>query len=1010
MKSAKHTKYEGNPRHAKGLQILSEREYKRLAKRAASMALAAAMAASTLCAPALAVEYDAANGTVHTENIGDIIFSWQENLEALWNQNNKYDHSIGGSATTPEDQLKGPDNTINITGNTNDQVLNVGSGTTGLDITVDGVTAEVEGDNVIKVEDGTQVGVTIKDSELTSTGGDAAISIDGDSVMDIEGSTIKGGGKEHAAIEAKGNSKVALDNSTVTGNGTGVQVQENATLIIGGAEITPGTLILSPVIPEEPEEDSMSVIVGNSVTVEEVPETAIDVSGTGIVAEDNASVIVNEGTTALVVGSDVTVAVPVDNQTVTLTGTGIGVDLQDNASLTVEGEMESYGEQVYLNNKDLADVKNQTTNNTGVNAADSSSVNVAETGTLYAQDSASGKSSTVYAESSTLSGTRYVEDGENNFVKVYTSYLYEYDEASGQYKKVNKTSSSATHYRSRSEINGEYVYYSIADYPLYSTTSSKPTLSDTSTGAGLQVKDNAQANISGNAVTQMATLEDNALLKVVDEGTLAVNTLTIAENYSNPIHLEGMLYAEKVAEQTEQGTDEFEGEALINWFGDEKNVLLSGTGVRYATMVGDKMQVYYQIGEGNHDKEVTIDLGKMIVGTRSAHDAVAGDFEMPGSVYNYDLRFVNKSGHEYIYKDQSFTIAPSAEGIQSLPARCPNEAIMALYGVSEENDLSLEDLINVEAKLQEEGYASLEEYYLDYLNEHYNKNYSSLYAARNDTDLIGMVNSFRNAQYTITRQEYELLNQQLKDSGCTGVLYIYSETPDGMLTVQLKETELELDALGRFYNSCLGIGFGGYGSTAQANPSGGELYGQYNHLGDYNYDESVYAENEVVFKNAFGTTENPLSDDLNFQAYFLLDGPKTNNEYQCFSFGWNNTITLSRIDPDPVPPTDPEDPTPTPDPDPEEPTLILTPVPEEEEVPEEETPLAPAPVEEIPEEETPLVDAPVIDESLEEIGEEDVPLASAPKTGDESGAFGLMAVLSGMALAVMSFFGKKKEQ
>ena len=100
-------------------------------------------------------------------------------------------------------------------------------------------------------------------------------------------------------------------------------------------------------------------------------------------------------------------------------------------------------------------------------------------------------------------------------------------------------------------------------------------------------------------------------------------------------------------------------------------------------------------------------------------------------------------------------------------------------------------------------------------------------------------------------------------------------------------------------------------------------------------------------------------------------------------------------------------PIPTPDPDPEdELELILTPVPTEEELPETETPLAGAP-EEIPEEETPLTDAPVIDESLEEIGEEDVPLASAPKTGDESGVFGLMAVLSGMALAVLSFIDRK---
>ena len=1006
MKSAKHTKYEGNPRHAKGLQILSDREYKRLAKRAASMALAAAMAASTLCAPALAVEYtideEQGLGTVHTESNADGIWSWQDIVDAVFGNttSDRYNHTEKG------------DNEIIIKGDydhdtvdTTDQVLDVGEGTTGLDIVIDGVDAKVEEGSVVDIKDNTDVEVAIVDSHLSTKDEDAA------------------------AVHVRGDSKVGIFGSEVSGSGTAVKAEDNATLIIGGAEVKVGELYYSPVPQEMPEEEEQvsreisdtSVIVGNSVTVEEVSEEPVDVSGTAIAAEDNASVIVNEDAAALVVGSDVTVAVPVDNQTVTLTGTGIGVDLQDNASLTVEGEMESYGEQVYLNNKDLADVKNQTTNNTGVNAADSSSVNVAETGTLYAQDSASGKSSTVYAESSTLSGTRYVEDGENNFVKVYTRYLYEYDEAFGQYKQVNKTSCSATHYRSQSKINGEYVYYSIADYPLYSTTSSKPTLSDTSTGAGLQVKDNAQANISGNAVTQMATLEDNALLKVVDEGTLAVNTLTIADEYKNPVELGGMLYLENLQKGEETLTDA----ALMNEFKTGSTFNAVGTGTRFATY-DDKnkvMEVYHQIGEGDDRQEVEIDLKRMMYDTLDARLATGGlRYLMPGDWFNYNLNFANKSGHEYVYKEKSFDIGAfgaSADNVNFLAARSPNEAIMALYGVDSQHDLSPEQMILVEQKLKNEGYDfgdgngvqyfdSIGEYYISYVNHKYGTSYTD-YSEVDPKQLISVIDSFpgKNAQYTVTKEKLEQLQELVKNSGCNAKLY-YKENADGTYEIQIKEADDAVGGVGYFFNEVLGIEFGKHATSEIANT---DLNHERPHhtVGDYGKEE-VYGENEEIFIN-WANQENPFgkNQEKTLTSFWLLDGWRMNNNYQLYSFAWTNTITLSRIDPDPVPPTtDPEEP--TPDPDPEEPTLILTPVPEEEEVPEEEIPLAPAPVEEIPEEETPLVDAPVIDESLEEIGEEDVPLASAPKTGDESGAFGLMAVLSGMALAVMSFFGKKKEQ
>ena len=95
---------------------------------------------------------------------------------------------------------------------------------------------------------------------------------------------------------------------------------------------------------------------------------------------------------------------------------------------------------------------------------------------------------------------------------------------------------------------------------------------------------------------------------------------------------------------------------------------------------------------------------------------------------------------------------------------------------------------------------------------------------------------------------------------------------------------------------------------------------------------------------------------------------------------------------------------------PEDPILILTDVPTEEEaeIVETETPLAAAPAEEeavIEDEDVALSGAPETEEA--EIADEDVAKSAVPKTGDESGIFLLMSMISGMALAALSFIDRK---
>ena len=74
-------------------------------------------------------------------------------------------------------------------------------------------------------------------------------------------------------------------------------------------------------------------------------------------------------------------------------------------------------------------------------------------------------------------------------------------------------------------------------------------------------------------------------------------------------------------------------------------------------------------------------------------------------------------------------------------------------------------------------------------------------------------------------------------------------------------------------------------------------------------------------------------------------------------------------------------------------------------IPEEDPPLSDTPDVEIPEEDPPLSDLPELD-----IPDGDVPLAGVPDTGDYSHIWGVVALISGMGLAVLVLTNKKREE
>ena len=68
-----------------------------------------------------------------------------------------------------------------------------------------------------------------------------------------------------------------------------------------------------------------------------------------------------------------------------------------------------------------------------------------------------------------------------------------------------------------------------------------------------------------------------------------------------------------------------------------------------------------------------------------------------------------------------------------------------------------------------------------------------------------------------------------------------------------------------------------------------------------------------------------------------------------------------------------------------------------------DTPPAEPPVEDIPEEDVPQTDIPVEDEPLVVIPDEEVPVADVPQTGDDSGLWYLLLMVSLAGLAVMGW-------
>ncbi len=176
---------------------------------------------------------------------------------------------------------------------------------------------------------------------------------------------------------------------------------------------------------------------------------------------------------------------------------------------------------------------------------------------------------------------------------------------------------------------------------------------------------------------------------------------------------------------------------------------------------------------------------------------------------------------------------------------------------------------------------------------------------------------------------------------------------------------------------------------------------KFNSNGGTEVESQSVKESEKAVKPADPTRDGYsfngwFSDSDLTKAYSFEDGVTADTELFA---GWN---VVNNNNPTPVNPT-PNYPT-------VYPTVPQTPAEVEEELPEDEVPLAELPEEELPEDEVPLAAAPSVEE--EELEEDLVPLGDAPATGDSSMIFiyAIVMLVSACGLVAIALTSRKKRE
>ena len=880
------------------------------------------MTTSTVNTVAYAVDYDAANGTVMVEDDGFGVQSWQ-----------------GDGASSS-------DTTINITGSTDQQVVNVGAGV-GSDVTinVDNVTADV-------------------------TNGDGAIVANGGSV-NITDSNLSGGSSDNAAVEIGGSADVSISGETaISGKGTGVEVNRGSLTVESGAEVA---------------------ISGNKTTV---TGGTNDVTGTGVDI-NGGSVTVEEGTYAEITGSDVTVNGSGD--AVSITGGGTGVDVS-GGELNVAGKVDTLGQKVQAPADNKSSFTVNATGSTGT-AATGGTIQVAPGGEYLTDDyAASNASKGYYLYTYTKSTYGKWIAYKDTYVKKETAVKRE----DGLYYYPVKDDNDL--------VIDYVLVKDAVSYTQSKKYVSAATMKKTGTGTGLDLGGDASLLVSGDLMATATgtpiNIREAVSVKVGPDGSLVT---TYINKEGGTIENSGLIFVKNEAEGLREAIDN-SGTGLRFVSFDKVVVETNQFGgvTKYSNVLHvywnigeDEDAVELKVPL----KEMIVAASDAL--TSLNYKQFLGAVVQSGDHFNFDIVVTNDSGYTYTYKADSLVVdiadvvkhAAENGDLYYLNSRVADGAIQALYGAASSDKVTVEQLLAVEKTLRTTGYKgqtfdSIEDYYLFFIEEQTGNKYSSLLDVPYEDFNIALKYdqiSFQNSTIYVTDEEYQELLKHVDSEYSQREYELYDtgrRDPSGNKVIQIKETGSANAQMVYRYKYCLVYGFGDTITNKDANIQKPPYSTTLPNLLDYAADNQLWLDSNAYFES-LANDDLAKTGSMNVQIYMLVDGPLTDNRFENTGYSLENYIILTR-------PGDPNNPGGGDNPgggisstgagsfqitgggD-----MIITDVPYGQFTLD-------------------VINDGDLDDDEELIPDDDVPLAAVPATGDTALLWMVMSVLSGAAMLALT--------
>ena len=284
----------------------------------------------------------------------------------------------------------------------------------------------------------------------------------------------------------------------------------------------------------------------------------------------------------------------------------------------------------------------------------------------------------------------------------------------------------------------------------------------------------------------------------------------------------------------------------------------------------------------------------------------------------FDIEVTISNGHTYRYKDGSFRMETAntseMDGLtnfvgfdsQQIPlgltgAMSKSQPMQDLYGVRA-TKITANMVADTYTYLADKGYTgkdALTNYLLDYYNNMYSYEYQSLnelYDEHPDV-IMSLFGGMADDQFYVNAEQLEELKATSADN-----IYICEEK-NGQYIIQFKWPESQLVEVSyqMFYENLLNFAFGDKETQQNFLNNYDAKWYPYT-FGVKNYMDNASDAWANVNKYLNEATKAGLSkkDATKFALSMAMgiDGPWTNNSYQCYEFAWYNAIELEQIDGD----------------------------------------------------------------------------------------------------------------